>query len=110
MCDVLYVGKVGMSVLVKGLAMDFVRQGRNEMAVTSIWPASVCIMVLILSRAGVCERIADCINFQSIESAATEHNKGSDASYKKDLRKPVCPFLDMSYYQPSWSFSTDTLE
>ncbi|OQE91104.1 hypothetical protein PENNAL_c0010G00919 [Penicillium nalgiovense] len=58
-------GKVGMSVLVKGLAMDFVRQGRNEMAVTSIWPAS------------------------SIESAATEHNKGSDTSYKKDLRKPT---------------------
>ncbi|OQE36799.1 hypothetical protein PENCOP_c011G00669 [Penicillium coprophilum] len=58
-------GKVGMSVLVKGLAMDFVRQGRNEMAVTSIWPAS------------------------SIESAATEHNKGSDKSYKKDLRKPT---------------------
>lgn len=47
-CDVLYVGKVGMSVLVKGLAMDFVRQGRNEMAVTSIWPASVCVVVLIL--------------------------------------------------------------
>ncbi|KAJ5367027.1 hypothetical protein N7541_000968 [Penicillium brevicompactum] len=58
-------GKVGMSVLVKGLAMDFVRQGRNEMAVTSIWPAS------------------------SIESAATEHNKASDKSYKKDLRKPT---------------------
>lgn len=47
-CDVLYVGKVGMSVLVKGLAMDFVRQGRNEMAVMSIWPASVCVVVLIL--------------------------------------------------------------
>ena len=30
-----------MSVLVKGLAMDFVRQNRTEMAVTSIWPASV---------------------------------------------------------------------
>ncbi|KAJ5306714.1 hypothetical protein PENANT_c003G10834 [Penicillium antarcticum] len=58
-------GKVGMSVLVKGLAMDFVRQGRNEMAVTSIWPAS------------------------SIESAATEHNKSADQSYKKDLRKPA---------------------
>jgi NAD(P)-dependent dehydrogenase (short-subunit alcohol dehydrogenase family) len=36
------IGKVGMSVLVKGLAMDFVRQGRDEMAITSIWPASVC--------------------------------------------------------------------
>lgn len=30
-----------MSVLVKGLAMDFVRQGRNEMSITGIWPASV---------------------------------------------------------------------
>ncbi|KAJ5407943.1 hypothetical protein N7509_001826 [Penicillium cosmopolitanum] len=58
-------GKVGMSVLVKGLAMDFVRQDRNQMAITSIWPAS------------------------SIESAATEHNKSSDKSYKKDLRKPT---------------------
>lgn len=35
-------GKVGMSVLTKGLAMDFVRQGRKEMAITSIWPAAVC--------------------------------------------------------------------
>ncbi|KAJ5122787.1 hypothetical protein N7448_003919 [Penicillium atrosanguineum] len=58
-------GKVGMSVLVKGLAMDFKRQGRDEMAITSIWPAS------------------------SIESAATEFNKSDDKSYKKDLRKPA---------------------
>ncbi|GLI81546.1 hypothetical protein PoHVEF18_009931 [Penicillium ochrochloron] len=57
-------GKVGMSVLVKGLAMDFIRQERNEMAITGIWPAS------------------------SIESAATEFNKSEDKSYKKDLRKP----------------------
>ena len=41
-CWCFYVGKVGMSVLVKGLAMDFIRQGRNEMAITGIWPASVC--------------------------------------------------------------------
>jgi hypothetical protein len=34
-----------MSVLVKGLAMDFVRQERSEMAITGIWPASVCIVV-----------------------------------------------------------------
>lgn len=33
-------GKVGMSVLTKGLAMDFEREG-NGMAVTSIWPAVV---------------------------------------------------------------------
>jgi len=32
-------GKVGMSVLTKGLAMDFERQGRKDMAITSIWPA-----------------------------------------------------------------------
>lgn len=36
-------GKVGMSVLTKGLAMDFVRQGLDDMAITSIWPAVVCI-------------------------------------------------------------------
>lgn len=30
-----------MSVLTKGLAMDFVRQGRKDMAITSVWPASV---------------------------------------------------------------------
>ena len=91
--DDAYVGKVAMSVLVKGLAMDFVRQGRNQMAVTSIWPASVCVLVLILSGPGVREEIADCIIIsQSIESAATEYNKGSDLLYKKDLRKPVCPF------------------
>jgi len=34
-------GKVGMSVLTKGLAMDFEREGREDMAITSIWPATV---------------------------------------------------------------------
>jgi NAD(P)-dependent dehydrogenase (short-subunit alcohol dehydrogenase family) len=34
-------GKIGMSVLTKGLAMDFEREGRDEMAITSIWPAAV---------------------------------------------------------------------
>ncbi|KAJ4374270.1 hypothetical protein N0V83_003011 [Neocucurbitaria cava] len=34
------VGKVGMSVLTKGLAMDFQREGKAGMAVTSIWPAT----------------------------------------------------------------------
>lgn len=32
-----------MSVLVKGLAMDFVRRERSEMAITGIWPAAVCV-------------------------------------------------------------------
>ncbi|KAF2230710.1 putative Hydroxysteroid dehydrogenase-like protein 2 [Viridothelium virens] len=33
-------GKVGMSVLTKGLAMDFERDGRAQMSITSIWPAT----------------------------------------------------------------------
>ncbi|KAL2074842.1 hypothetical protein VTL71DRAFT_8621 [Oculimacula yallundae] len=33
-------GKVGMSVLTKGLAMDWEREGKKDMAITSIWPAS----------------------------------------------------------------------
>lgn len=39
-------GKVGMSVLTKGLAMDWQRQGLNDMAITSIWPAVVCSLFL----------------------------------------------------------------
>lgn len=35
------IGKVGMSVLTKGLAMDWEREGKKDMAITSIWPASV---------------------------------------------------------------------
>ena len=34
-------GKVAMSVLTKGLGMDFEREGRKNMAITSIWPATV---------------------------------------------------------------------
>lgn len=34
-------GKVGMSVLTKGLAMDWQREGKTGMAITSIWPAVV---------------------------------------------------------------------
>lgn len=34
-------GKVGMSVLTKGLAMDWIRENKNHMAITSIWPAAV---------------------------------------------------------------------
>lgn len=40
-CWLTSIGKVAMSVLTKGLAMDFERQGRRQMAVTSIWPAVV---------------------------------------------------------------------
>ena len=38
-------GKVAMSVLTKGLAMDFERQGLTDMAITSIWPATVSISI-----------------------------------------------------------------
>jgi NAD(P)-dependent dehydrogenase (short-subunit alcohol dehydrogenase family) len=34
-------GKWGMSALTMGLAMDFVRENRSDMAITSLWPAAV---------------------------------------------------------------------
>lgn len=33
-------GKVGMSVLTKGLAVDWQREGKTRMAITSLWPAA----------------------------------------------------------------------
>jgi NAD(P)-dependent dehydrogenase (short-subunit alcohol dehydrogenase family) len=54
-------GKVGMSVLTKGLAMDWEREGKTNMAITSIWPAA------------------------AIESAATQ-NPSTD---RAELRKPT---------------------
>ncbi|KAK3185480.1 hypothetical protein K4F52_005790 [Lecanicillium sp. MT-2017a] len=56
-------GKVGMSVLTKGLAMDFVRQGLDDMAITSIWPAV------------------------AIESGATDKITKANPDEEKDLRK-----------------------
>jgi NAD(P)-dependent dehydrogenase (short-subunit alcohol dehydrogenase family) len=55
-------GKVGMSILTKGLAMDWEREGKTDMAITSIWPAT------------------------AIQSAATEKLSADQAS---DLRKPT---------------------
>ncbi|CAG9996917.1 unnamed protein product [Clonostachys byssicola] len=52
--------KVGMSVLTKGLAMDWKREGKSDMAISSIWPAV------------------------GIQSAATP-----DARLLPDLRKPT---------------------
>ncbi|KAF7347295.1 putative Hydroxysteroid dehydrogenase-like protein 2 [Mycena venus] len=57
-------GKVGMSVLTKGLAMDWQREGKHDMAITSIWPAS------------------------SIESAATLA-ANNDPEQRQDLRHPA---------------------
>lgn len=36
-------GKVAMSVLTKGLAVDWKREGKDEMAISSIWPAVVSL-------------------------------------------------------------------
>lgn len=54
------VGKVGMSVLVKGLGMDFEREGKQRMAVSALWPAT------------------------AVQSAATE---GMAREVARDLRK-----------------------
>ncbi|KAI1879510.1 hypothetical protein JX265_002464 [Neoarthrinium moseri] len=56
-------GKVGMSVLTKGLAMDFQRQGLTDMAITSIWPAA------------------------AIESGATRKMTEKNPEEARDLRK-----------------------
>jgi NAD(P)-dependent dehydrogenase (short-subunit alcohol dehydrogenase family) len=58
-------GKIGMSVLTKGLAMDLQREGRADMAITSIWPAV------------------------AIESAATEQFTRANPAEALDLRKPT---------------------
>ncbi|KAK5990031.1 Hydroxysteroid dehydrogenase-like 2-like protein [Cladobotryum mycophilum] len=58
-------GKIGMSVLTKGLAMDFEREGLKDMSITSIWPAV------------------------AIESAATEKFSKQNPDDEKDLRKPT---------------------
>jgi hypothetical protein len=93
-------GKVGMSVLVKGLAMDFVRQERNEMAITGIWPAAVCSNYFQPGQIPPCVYMILSNLVQSIESAATEYNKSSDKSYKKDLRKPVRKHTHQEPYSP----------
>lgn len=36
-------GKWGMSALTMGMAVDFEREGRTNMAITSLWPAAVCV-------------------------------------------------------------------
>jgi NAD(P)-dependent dehydrogenase (short-subunit alcohol dehydrogenase family) len=48
-------GKVGMSVLTKGLAMDFEREGLSNMAITSIWPAVVSSMQTLFIHSSLCK-------------------------------------------------------
>jgi NAD(P)-dependent dehydrogenase (short-subunit alcohol dehydrogenase family) len=83
------IGKVGMSVLTKGLAMDFERQGRKDMAVTSIWPASVSQYSFEL-HPPTCQSSPR----QSIESAATGETLKRDPSAINDLRKAVSSLPD----------------
>lgn len=71
-------GKVGMSVLTMGLPMDWKREGRDHMAITSIWPAAVSHFVATGTDP------AD-ESLQAIESAATESHKAD----KSELRKPT---------------------
>ena len=56
-------GKVGMSVLTKGLAMDFEREEKKNMSITSLWPAA------------------------AIESAATQDMMRTDPGAARELRK-----------------------
>lgn len=67
-----------MSVLTKGLAMDFEREGRDNMAITSVWPAAVCQKLFL----NLISNPAD--PFKAIQSAAT-----GDPSVQHELRKPV---------------------
>ena len=69
-------GKIGMSVLTKGLAMDFIREGKSDMAITSIWPAAVCKTLFFITAS---------INLvKAIQSAAT-----GDPEITAELRKAV---------------------
>ncbi|KAK8088702.1 short chain dehydrogenase [Apiospora hydei] len=70
-------GKVGMSVLTTGLAMDFERQGLKNMAITSLWPAVVNVI------------LTNKYKNQAIESAATQKLQQTDPATARDLRKPT---------------------
>lgn len=81
-------GKIGMSVLTKGLAIDFEREGLKDMAITSIWPAVVsftytCYIIDYNAR------LTQSIIIQAIESAATEQFTKKNPDEEKDLRKPT---------------------
>lgn len=75
-------GKVGMSVLTMGLAMDWKREGKKDMAITSIWPATVSdLNPLVIPN--ILKQI------QAIQSAATEASTRVEPEIAKDLRKPT---------------------
>jgi NAD(P)-dependent dehydrogenase (short-subunit alcohol dehydrogenase family) len=45
-------GKIAMSVLTVGLSMDWKREGKKDMAITSIWPATVTPITLLCHSTG----------------------------------------------------------
>src|ERR1700760_3532254 len=65
-------GKVGMSVLTKGMAVDFEREGKTGMAITSIWPAA------------------------AIESAATQGSRTDKGELRKPVRLATMPLITHS--------------
>ncbi|KAI4762876.1 short chain dehydrogenase [Aureobasidium sp. EXF-3400] len=83
------VGKVGMSVLVKGLSMDWIREDKTNMAITGIWPAV------------------------AIESAATQDAVAADMDRRGDLRKPnifsdaILAMLDSATAEVNGLLTTD---
>ena len=72
-----------MSVLTKGLAMDWEREGKSEMAVTSIWPAVVsaelprCLMLLYNPRW-----------FYRRQASLTVHNSELKRIHRQSNRQP----------------------
>jgi NAD(P)-dependent dehydrogenase (short-subunit alcohol dehydrogenase family) len=88
-------GKVGMSVLTMGLAMDFEREGRADtMAITSIWPAAVGSSIMLspfsFSFPNPTIMSNDFHDVQAIDSAATQKNQRPDQfeEMQRSLRKP----------------------
>jgi NAD(P)-dependent dehydrogenase (short-subunit alcohol dehydrogenase family) len=81
-------GKVAMSVLTKGLAMDWEREGRAGMAITSLWPAA------------------------AIESAATQNPQTDRSELRSAVPWVAFPFFsDANAARPSfrtqyWRFWT----
>lgn len=65
-----------MSALAMGLAVDFERELREEMAITSLWPAAVSVHIS--------EELIKAHIPQAVESAATQNPQTNRA----ELRKP----------------------
>lgn len=72
-------GKVGMSVLTKGLAMDFARQGLDRMAITSIWPAVVCSLLY-------CNRVLGIVQDIHLSAISRQSNPQPHKSFRRQIQ------------------------